>query len=309
MGQGFAPEPAASVATAVGQGDSEQTAPGAEERPAAVVKVRRLLSLAIAGFTILATIALVFGAHTSRSSNAVVVFGLQLLFVVVWTIASRPPAPRVVIAVGLAVAVGTDVAAVMAKTASLEPLAYVTAAGFVAGVIGQLFRPAGRIRVTESLGSSLVVTVGVVSFATLVELTRHPNGTQALVACMLAAGVAVAVARIADAVLPLPRIAPQVPRGGLGVVLGMMVGTGAAAAAGFYLHGLEDTTRAALAGLIAALVAAMVDLSVGYAEAGRSVEGDAPALWIARHMQGPLGGLAFAAPAAYAAAVLLLDVM
>jgi hypothetical protein len=273
-----------------------------------VAKVRRLISLAIAGFTVLATAALVLGAHTSRPSDAVVVFGMQLLFVVVWTVASRPPAPRVVIAVGLAAAVATDVAAVVTSTASLEPLAYVTAGGFVAGVVGQLVRPAGRIRVTESLGSSLVVVVGAVSLGALIELTRHARGTQALAACMAAAGAAVAVARLSDVILPLPRIAPQVPRGGFGVVLGTMVGTGVAAAGGFYLHGLDSVTKAALAGLVSALVAGMVDLSVGYAEAGRSVEGDAPALWLSRHMQGPLGALAFASPAAYAVSVLLLDV-
>lgn len=269
---------------------------------------RRFLSLLISLFSVLVALGLICGAQTPRESNAVVVFGIQILFVAVWTVASRPPAPRVVAGVGLTMALGTDAAVVLVRDSSLEPLAYLTAAGFVLGVLGQLLRPAGRVRVTESLGSSLVISVGVVSFATLIELASHARGTQALVACVAAAGIAVAVARMVDVIIPLPRIAPHVPRGGLGVVLGAMAGTAAAAVAGYYLAGL-DTNRAALAGLATALVAVMVDLSVGYAEAGRQLEGQAPAFWIARHMQGPLGAIAFSAPVAYAASVVLLHLM
>ncbi|GAA2628604.1 hypothetical protein GCM10010399_70300 [Dactylosporangium fulvum] len=285
--------------------ENEHSAEHSAEQMAPLPPVRRLLSLGIAGFALLMTVGLVVGAQTTHESYAVVIFGVQALFVGVWTIASQPPAPRVVGGVGLAVAIGTDVAAVFTRPASLAPLAYVTAAGFIVGVVGQLTRPAGRQRVTESLGSSLVVTLGVVSFASLVVLGRIPHGTQAIVACLAAAGIALFVARFTDAVAALPRIAPQVPRGGAGVVLGAMVGTGAAGAIGNYLDGLSPLPSA-LAGLVTAIVAVMVDLSVGYAEASRRVDGDEPALWLAQHIQGPIGAFAFAAPAAYVASWLLL---
>jgi len=271
----------------------------------ATVPVRRLLSLGIAGFAALLTVGLVVGAQTTHGSYAVVIFFVQLLFVTVWVVASRPPAPRVVAVVGVLVAVGTDVAAVWTRPASLAPLAYVTAAGFVVGVIGQLTRPAGRVRVTESLGSSLVITLGVVSFAMLFVLGRRSPGTQALVACLVAAGAAVMIARLTDAIAAWPRIAPQVPRGGLGVVLGAMAGTAAAGVIGHVLAGIPNL-QTAIAGLATAIVAVMIDLSVGYAEASRHIDGDAPALWLARHIQGPLGAFAFAAPAAYLASALLL---
>jgi hypothetical protein len=276
----------------------------APETPA-IVPVRRLLSLGIAGFAALLTVGLVVGAQTTHGSYAVVIFLVQVLFVTVWVVASRPPAPRVVAVVGLLVAAGTDVAAVWTRPASLAPLAYVTAAGFIVGVIGQLTRPAGRVRVTESLGSSLIVTLGVVAFATLIVLGRRSPGTQALVACLVAAGAAVMIARLADVVAAWPRIAPQVPRGGLGVVLGAMAGTAAAGVIGHFLAGIPNL-QTAIAGLATAIVAVMVDLSVGYAEASRHIDGDAPAMWLARHIQGPLGALAFAAPAAYLASALLL---
>ena len=46
---------------------------------------------------------------------------------------------------------------------------------------------------------------------------------------------------------------------------------------------------------------------VGYAEAGRQMAGELPTMWVARHMQGPLGGFALAAPVAYAISVLFLN--
>lgn len=270
-----------------------------------VVPVRRLLSLAIAGFSALLTVGLVFGAQTTRLSYAIVVFGVQALFVLAWTMASRPPAPRVVAAVGLGVSAAADVGAVWTNPPSLTPLAWATVGGFIAGVVGQLLRPAGRQRVTESLSSTLVVVVGVVSFATLVVLTRYGGGTQALVACLVAAGTALVVARLADVLLPYPRLAPQVPRGGVGVVLGAMLGTVAAGFTGSLLAGLTGE-RAAIAGVVTAVVAVVVDLSVGYSEASRQLAGDPPTLWLARHMQGPLTAFALAAPAAYTASTLLV---
>jgi hypothetical protein len=284
----------------IGTAGPEPDGPAAPETP-----IRRSVSLATAGLVALLTLGLVFGAMITHGSYGVVIFGVQVLFVLAWTVASGPPAPRVVAATGLAAAAGADLAALWAEPASLAPLAYVTAGAFVAGVIGQLTRSAGRVRVTESLGSTLVVVVGVVAFATLVVLSRQPRGTQAIVACLAAAGVAVAVARLVDTVFPYPRLAPQVPRGGAGVVLGAMVGAVVAALAGALLDGLT-VGPAAAAGLVTALVAVIVDLSAGYADAGRQLAGEPPALSLARHIQGPLAAFALAAPAAYAASLLLL---
>jgi hypothetical protein len=154
-----------------------------EPRPPAVAPVRRLVSLGVVGLTALLTVAVVVGVQFAHGSFALVVLGIQILFVVVWTVAGQPPAPRVVGFVGLVVAVGADLAAVFVRPASLAPMAYITAGGFVVAVIGQLLRPAGRVRVTESLGSSLMVVLGVVAYATLVVLSRIPTGTQVISAC------------------------------------------------------------------------------------------------------------------------------
>jgi hypothetical protein len=268
-----------------------------------VTPVRRLLSLAVAGFAIMLGIGLIFGAQTAgvgpaRIPYAIVIFGIQALFVLAFTMALRPPGVRVVALVGLATAAGTDIVAVAPQQAVIAPLGYVAAAGFVAGVLGQVVRAEGRIRITESVGATLVVVVGVTAYATLVVLTRLPIGTQAITVSLLAAGLALMVARLADTVAPWPRLSPHVPRGAAGVVLGAMLGTVAAAFLGSYLVGFEPG-NAAMLGLVAALGAVLADLSVGYAEAGRRLAGEPPTMWIARHLQGPLAGFALVAPLAY----------
>jgi hypothetical protein len=281
-----------------------------EVEDAEVVPIRRLLSMAIAGFAALLGVGLVFGAHTSGPGNAripfaVVVFGVQLLFILAWTMATRPPALLLVAGVAVAVAAGADVAAVLSQIAGLAPLGYVAVAGFVAGVVGQLVRPADRTRVTESLGTTLLIVVGVVAFGTLIVLSRVPLGTQAIFVCLTATAVSLTVARLTDALIPWPRLAPQVPRGAAGVVIGAMCGTLSAGLVGVRLVGFTPTS-AAVVGLVTAVVAALADLACGYAEAGRLMAGDPPTMWVARHMQGPIGGFALAAPAAYAMSKLFL---
>lgn len=278
-----------------------------EERGVALAPARRLLSLSVALFAALLGFGLLLGAHALPGSYGFVIFAVQLFFVLAWTVAMRPPGSWVVAAVGVAAAAGADLAAVLPKDASLAPLGYVTVAGFVFGVIGQLLRGTGRQGVTESLGATLAVVVGVVAFASLLVLDRHPLGTQSIVVCLSAAAVGLVVARLTDVVLPAPRTSPEVPRGAIGVVLGAMAGTATAGAIGSVLAGLQSHPgRAAVAGLVTVVAAIMADLAVSYAEVGRELGGEDSSLWIARHMQGPLGGFALAAPAAYILSVMVL---
>ncbi|HWH01854.1 MAG TPA: hypothetical protein VNV66_21645 [Pilimelia sp.] len=275
-----------------------------------VVPVRRLLSLAVAGFAALLTIGLIFGAQTAgpglaRLPYAVVVFGVQLFLILAWAMAMRPPAVAVVAGVCILVAAGADLAAVLPPVATMAPLGYVAAGGFVLAMLAQLVRRADRIRVTESLGSTLVIVVGVVAFATLILLTRLRGGTQAITVCLAATGAALVIARVVDAVAPWPRLAPQVPRGALGVVVGAMAGTLVSAALGSFIYGFTPV-NGAIVGVVSAGAAVLADLGAGYAEAGRELAGDPPTMWLARHMQGPLGGFALSAPVAYATSVLVL---
>ena len=271
-----------------------------------VVPVRRQLSLAIAGFAALLGLGLALGAQTSAPDNrlpfAIVLFGVQVLYLLAWIMALHPPAAGATAAICAVAALAADYFAVSTEPASLLPLVFVALGGFVAALIGQLFRAEDRARVTDSWRTTLVIVLGAVAYAIPVLLTRQPIGTQAIIVCTAGAGVALLVARATDAVFPKPRIAPQVPRGATGVVLGAMLGTLAAAGLGSVLVLPFTPTKGAVLGLTAAVIANVVDLAVNFGEAGRRLAGDAPTFWVARHMQGPLGAFALTAPAAYALA-------
>jgi hypothetical protein len=263
-----------------------------------------MLSLAIAGFSLLLAFGLVIGSQATQTGFTVVIFGAQVFFVLAWTVASRPPSPMVVAVIGVATGAASCIAINVPIQASLAPLGYVIAGGFGAAVIGQLALRGGRAGVTESLGVTMVVVVGVTALAAFAVLSRQPLGDQVLLAGLAAVGIGLATARLCDVIAPSPRISPQVPRGSTGVIAGAMAGTAAGAVAGVLVDGLS-TFDGAIAGMTAVLVAVVVDLGTGYAEAGRRLEGDAPFMWLARHMQGPLGAFAFAAPASYVVGVIL----
>ncbi|GIF24167.1 hypothetical protein BJ973_007649 [Actinoplanes tereljensis] len=271
-----------------------------------VVPVRRQLSLAIAGFAGLLGLGLALGAQTSapdyRLPYAIVLFGVQLLYLLAWIMALHPPAAGATAGVCAVVALVADYFAVTREPPGLFPLFLVAIGGFVAAVAGQLFRAEDRKRVTDSWRTTLWIVLGVVAYAIPVIMTRQPLGTQTIVVCAAGAGVALLVARATDAVFPKPRIAAQVPRGATGVVLGAMLGTLASAALGSVMVLPFTPAKGAVAGLIAAVIANLVDLAVNFGEAGRRLAGDAPTFWVARHMQGPLGAFALTAPAAYALA-------
>ena len=294
-----APEPASRIGA---RGDDPEEEEEIEEE-IPVVPVRRQLSVAIAGFAALLGAGLILGAQTSgpdaRLPYAIVVFGVQLLFILAFTMAIRPPAVGTVAGVCVAAALVADYLAVNRESAGILPLIVVAAAGYAVAVAGQFIRPSDRMHVRDALSGTLLIVVGVVSFAQLIVLTRKPVGTQAVLVCLTAVAVSVLVAHLVDAFFPRPRIAPQVPRGASGIIAGAMLGTLAAAALGSVLVLPFTPAKGALLGFVAAGVAMLVDLAVNYSEVGRRMAGDTPTFWVARHMQGPLGAFALALPGAY----------
>ncbi len=274
-----------------------------EEQEVLIVPVRRLVSLATGGFAALLGIGLIMGAQTSgplaRLPFAIVVLGAQILYVFASTMALRPPSAKVLTAVGVVTGAAGNYVVNSPNKATITPLIFVAVCGFVVGAIGQLFTRQGRLRITESIGSALWIVIGVTCFSALLVLVRIPLGTQTLVVCLASAGVALSVARLVDVVLPYPRLADQVPRGAVGIVAGTMMGPAIAGYIGKYLV-MFTPGNAAIVGAIAATVAMLTDLTIGFAEAGRELEGDPPTMWLARHMQSPLAGFALASVAAYA---------
>ncbi|GIF06012.1 hypothetical protein Asi03nite_35500 [Actinoplanes siamensis] len=268
-----------------------------------VVPVRAKLSVAIGGFAALLAAALLAGTLTTgpdvRMPYAVVLFGIQLLGLLAWTMALNPPAASATAAVvGVAGLAGCYLVAT-ADRAGLTPLLYVTVAGFLAALIAQAVRAQDRHRIGDSWRTTLLIVLGVVAYAIPIVLSRQPLGDQAILVCCTGAGLALLVARLTDAVFPKPRIAAQVPRGAAGIVLGAMVGTFATAWLGSQLVFPFTPAKGAVAGLVAAVAAILVDLAVNFGEAGRRLAGETPTFWLARHMTGPLGGFALTFGAAY----------
>jgi hypothetical protein len=318
------PRAAAGVYGAVPDGDADparHNRPADFEEPEAeeedqeheieAVPVRRQLSVAIAGFAALLAAGLILGAQTSgpdaRAPYAIVIFGVQVLFVLAWTMAMRPPGPILVAGVALAAGAVADYTAVRTGTPRVLPLLYVCLAAAALIVIGQFVLRVDRLRVRDAFGSTFLIVFGVVAFASLITLTRKPVGTQAVLVCLTAAGVALLTARLIDAVFPRPRIAPQVARGATGIIVGAMLGTLVAAGLGSVLVLPFTPAKGAILGVVAAGLAVLADLAVNFTEAGRGLFGQAPTFWLARHMQGPLGSFALAAPVAYVLTVFVLS--
>ncbi|WP_442875196.1 hypothetical protein [Actinoplanes sp. NBC_00393] len=276
-----------------------------------VVPVRPKLSVAIGGFAALLAVAVALGAQTTgpdaRLSYAIVLFGVQLLGLLAWTMALHPPAAGATAAIVALTALAADYLAVTGEPARFLPLIWVALGGFVAAMIGQFIRAEDRQRARDSWRSTLLIVLGAVAYAILLVLVRQPLGAQTILVCCTGAGLALLVARLTDAVFPKPRIAAQVPRGATGVVLGAMLGTLACAMLGSYLVLPFTPAKGAVLGLVAAVAANLIDLAVNFGEAGRRLAGEAPTFWLARHMQGPLGGLALTAAAAYALTHLYLS--
>ncbi|WP_231953689.1 hypothetical protein [Actinoplanes derwentensis] len=264
-----------------------------------VVPVRAKLSAAIGGFAGLLATALIVGSLVTgpgaRTSYVIVLFGVQLLGLLAWTMALQPPAAGATAGVVAVTALAADYLAATGEPGDLLPLFLTAVAGFVAAMVAQVIRAEDRQRAKDTWRTTLLIVGGVAAYAMLITLTREPLGSQAILVCCVGAGTALMIARLTDAVLPKPRIALQVPRGATGIVLGAMLGTLAASVLGSYLVYPFTPTKGAVLGLIAAVAAHLIDLAVNFGEAGRRLAGDAPTFWLARHMQGPLGGFALTA--------------
>ncbi|BCY15217.1 hypothetical protein L3i22_103050 [Actinoplanes sp. L3-i22] len=261
-----------------------------------VVPVRAKLSVAIGGFAALLATALILGTLTTgpdvRAPYAIVLFGIQLLGLLSWTIALGPPAATATAAVIGVTGLAACYLTATADKPGLLPLLYVTVAGYLASLVPQLFKREDRHRISDSFRTTLLIVLGVVAYTIPIVLSREPLGSQTILVCCTGAGLALLVARLTDAVFPKPRIAAQVPRGAAGVVLGAMVGTFATAWLGSQLVFPFTPAKGAVVGLVAAVAAILIDLAVNFGEAGRRLAGEAPTLWLARHMTGPLGGFA-----------------
>jgi hypothetical protein len=209
-----------------------------------------LVAAALAGLALLGTAPLGVG-----------VFAVQVVVVLAWlaTLDARGSTGGFVI--GVAAAIVCDVVVGIADTADLGRTAIVVALAVLAGLVHQLIRRPRR-GVTLSLAATLSVAVFASCASAYVALSVEGGGGIADAAALFGAGVALAVARLVDLVVPRPATVPGSRRG----VVGLLAGLGAAAVTGWlYGHAHPDvlgSDHGLRMAIVTALIALLADLAV-----------------------------------------------
>jgi hypothetical protein len=225
---------------------------------------------------------------------------LQLGLVLAWVLVTGIQGFAGSLAVGTAAAVATDLALVLPERPSLGGLLAVFGVGFLAIALQQMLRrPRHELVASFSGGVLMLVVVG--ALGALLLLHRGPGGDAGAALALGAMATALLVGHVVDLVLPRPRLAADVPRGLVGLVLAVVaaaVVTWIFRDAGDLTGSLTAAAFGAVVGGVAALTAVAASYIVVEATAG---EDDAPgphvSLWSLPVVQAVLP-LAAAAPVA-----------
>lgn len=224
----------------------------------------------------------------------VAVGALQLGLMAAWVVATGIRGFLGSLAVGAAAAVGADLAMLLPGRVRLDGLLVVLGPAFLVSVLHQMTRRAPRRYLVASLAGVLLLVSCVCALAVLLMVGRTAGGSRAVVTAALAVGAALTAAHLVDLLLPWPAIAPGVPRGLLGVVIGVL----AAVAVSLLRRdgGPVSVLTAATSGAALGAVAVLMGLGASYVVVERAQRRWAPVV------QAVLP-LAAAAPVAYALAL------
>ncbi|MET0765754.1 MAG: hypothetical protein ABWY29_12875, partial [Blastococcus sp.] len=213
---------------------------------------------------------------------------LQLGLVLAWVLVTGIQGFAGSLAVGAAGAVVADLALVLPESPALGELLVVFGVGFLAAVLQQMLRRS-REDLVASLSGVVLLLTAVGSLAGLLLLGRTSAGHDRALVALLAVGAALVVGHLIDAVLPRPQLAPDVPRGLLGLVAAVLAGA-AVAFLGRSAGSPVGAEVALLYGAVLGGVAALVALAGSYiaVEAGRAEGGEPPSPWAAAVIQSVL---------------------
>ena len=219
---------------------------------------------------VVALAVLAVGSKLPGDGGRLIAVGLlQLALVAAWVIGTAPGGAAGTALIGVAAALGADLALELPARPGIGGLLPVIGPAFLAVVLNQMLRRR-RDEVTAALanGVLLVCAVTALSVVLLVSRAESPTGASAL----LAVGAALVVGHVLDLVLPRPQLAPGAPRGLLGLVLAVL----AAVAVAFVRRGLGDLVdglSAVIFGAILGTVAALVAIAGSYITAEAEVTG------------------------------------
>ncbi|HEV7657963.1 MAG TPA: hypothetical protein VGP36_24955 [Mycobacteriales bacterium] len=221
----------------------------------------RRAQLTAAGLAVLAGLVLGLGAIAGRTGVVATVALAQAALVPAWVLGARRPGRIGGMVLGVAAAGAADAALLIRDRTSPAVLLGVLGLAVPVLLAHQLTRGVVRVRVTESLAGVAVLVAAEVGLSTLVALDRADLGNRLTGVVVLAAGAALAVARLTDAVAPVPRIADGLPYGLLAVVLAAVAG---AAVGVVTATGPLSTTEGAGVGALVGAVAALVSVGTGF---------------------------------------------
>jgi hypothetical protein len=196
------------------------------------------------------------GAAAGRPGVVLTVALAQAVLAPVWMLGTDRPGRVGGLLIGLGAAAAGDIALLMRDRTSPAVLLGVLGLALPAMVVHQLVRGVVRVKVTESVSAVAVLVAAEVALCMLIALARADDGHRLVGTVVLAATGGLTVARLTDAVVPVPRIADGVPYGLAAVVLAAVAGAAAGAAtAGGPLTATAGGGVGALVGAVAALVA------------------------------------------------------
>jgi hypothetical protein len=253
--------------------------------------------LPAAGLAAVVTVAAAVLSVTLGDLGRLVAVGLlQLALVAAWVVATGIRGFAGSLGLGIAAAVGADLAMLLPERPQLDWLLAVLGLGFLAAVVHQMTRPSPRLYLVASLAGVVLLICAVSSLAVLLGVERLDGGERAVGTAVLAAGAALVVGHLVDLVVPRPQLAAGVPRGLLGLVLAVLAAVLVALLrrdSGTLLAAIEAATYGAAVGGVTALMA--LGASYVVAERGQSS-------WALPVVQAVLP-LAAVAPVAYALAL------
>ncbi len=222
-----------------------------------------------AGLAAAATLALVLAPRQFGPTGLLIAVALmQIALIGSWSRATGTRGYLGSLVIGAGTAVTADTVLALQSEPDLGPLAAVLGLAFLAAMLHQLTRSAPRRLATASLAGISTLAVSVVALSAFLLLYRVTDGSAVYVATVVSAGGAVVVGHLVDLVLPVPRIAPGVPRG----LLGLLLSVGAGIAASVMLSdpdGLVGSLGAAIVGAIVGLVSALLAVAASYIAAER----------------------------------------
>ena len=270
----------------------------------------RLHHLPAAGFAVIAVgLLLALPALFDDVGRLAAVLVLQLGLVLSWVSATGIQGYAGSLAVGAAAAVAADLVLVLPARPHLGDLLAVLGVGFLAVVLQQMLRGERQDLVASLSGGVLLLCVVGALAALLLVGEGRTRDDDALIA-LLAVAAALFVGSVVDLVLPRPRLADDVPRGLLGLVLAVVAAAAVAyvgRGAGTRLDAAEAVASGAVLGLVAgltALAASYVVVELTSAGLPEDADSEARSPWVLGVIQAALP-LAACAPVALALQMVL----